>query len=78
MQQLTCPVCETKIDLPAKAKVGDRITCPVCFAQMGLFKHKDKFVLACALCKDPEFDPGKCGDCERRHDQKKLWESGKL
>ena len=76
--ELKCPVCEFKIELPDNTRSGKRVTCPNCFAQMALFKHKGKQVLGCALCKDPVFDPGNCEECERRREKKKILEEGAL
>ncbi len=70
MKKMTCPICETKIDLPDNTKIGERLTCPNCFAQLALYKHQGKDVLACALCKNPTFDAAECGDCERRREKK--------
>ena len=77
--KMTCPICETKIELPKNTKIGERMTCPTCFAQLALYKHEGKHVLACALCKNPTFDVNECGDCERRKEKKRvLIEEGKL
>ena len=76
--ELKCPVCEYPIELPATARAGKRVTCPDCFAQMALFKHKGKALLGCALCKEPVFDPKNCEECERRRDKKKILEEGAL
>jgi len=76
--KLNCNICEHEIDIPDTKKVGERIMCPNCFAQTALFKHKGKPVLACALCKDQEFDPLNCSECERRRDLKKIYEEGNL
>jgi len=75
---LQCNICEWKIDIPEKAKPGDRITCPNCFAQLGLYKVRGQFVLGCAMCKEPAFDPANCEDCERRREKRSLLEEGKL
>jgi len=76
--QLKCPICEYDMEISDRTKLGKRITCPNCFAQLGLFKHEGKQVLACAMCKEPVFDPSKCGDCERRREKKKILEEGRL
>jgi hypothetical protein len=73
-----CPVCETGIDIPDNVKVQERFTCPTCFAQLALHKHKRKKVLACAICQEPVFDPANCADCERRREKKTLLEEGRL
>lgn len=78
MPALNCPICETEIDLPDKAKAGARITCPACYAQLGVHKHKGRPMLGCAFCKEEVFDPARCEDCERRHEKKKLLEEGRL
>jgi len=75
---MNCPICEHKIEVTEKTKIGERITCLNCFAQLGLFKHKGKLVLACAMCKDPVFNPDNCGECERRRESKALLEEGRL
>ena len=76
--KLQCNVCETMVEIPKNAKTGDRITCPNCFAQLGLYKVKDKFFLGCAICKDAVFDPSACGECERRREKKAILEEGRL
>jgi len=79
MLKATCPICEHSFDIPSQTKPHDRITCPNCFAQLALHHHKGQLVLACALCKNPIFDPEECGDCERRREKKKaIIEEGKL
>ena len=75
---LKCPVCEYKIELPDMIRAGKRVTCPNCFAQMAVFKHKGNYVLGCALCKEPVFDPTNCEECERRREKKKILEVGEL
>jgi hypothetical protein len=75
---LPCNVCEFKIELSDKAKIGERVTCPNCFAQLGLYKYKGKFVLGCAICKEAVFDPNVCAVCERNRERKALLEEGKL
>jgi hypothetical protein len=75
---LPCNVCEFKIEISDKAKHGERVTCPNCFAQLGLYKHKGKFFLGCAICKDAAFDPNSCAVCERNRERKALLEEGKL
>jgi len=76
--KLECPVCEVKIELPDNTKPGTRVTCPNCFAQMGLFVHKGTKVLGCALCKEAVFSPDNCEECERRREKKKILEEGAL
>ncbi|MFC1568183.1 hypothetical protein ACFL37_00610 [Candidatus Margulisiibacteriota bacterium] len=78
MPAYKCPVCETEIDIPEPAKVQERVTCPACFAQLALHKHKGTKVLACAICQEPMFDPANCADCERRQEKKSLLEDGRL
>lgn len=78
MTTMTCPICENKIELPAGAKLGHRVTCPYCFAQLALYKNNNHNVLACAMCKNPTFDPAECGECERRREKKSIIEEGKL
>lgn len=75
---LKCNICEGDIDVPDDTKPGTRITCPHCFSQLGLYKVKSKFVVGCALCKEPVFDPTACGECERRREKKSIIEEGKL
>ena len=76
--QLKCPICENDIEIPDKTEPGKRITCPTCFAQLGLFKHGGVQILGCAICKDPVFDPESCAQCERRREKKKILEEGRL
>jgi DNA-directed RNA polymerase subunit RPC12/RpoP len=73
-----CPICETENDISDQTGIGERITCPGCFAQLALHKYKGKRVLACAICKEPVFDPANCDDCERRREKKSLLEEGRL
>jgi DNA-directed RNA polymerase subunit RPC12/RpoP len=75
---LPCNICEYKIDVPDSTTAGARITCPNCFAQLGLYKYKGQFVLGCAICKEPVFDPNACALCERSRERKSLLEEGKL
>ncbi|MBN3033678.1 MAG: hypothetical protein JW873_06250 [Candidatus Saganbacteria bacterium] len=76
--KLTCPICEFNFEVPDSTKPKARITCPNCFAQLALHDHKGKKVLACAICKNPIFDPAECGDCERRREKRTILEEGKL
>lgn len=79
MIRLNCPVCEHKIELADSVKDGKRITCPNCFAQLGLFKTKKQIILGCAVCKEPVFDPSLCGECERHREKKRaILEKGEL
>lgn len=78
MIKIKCHICENDIELPDKVKEGERVTCPSCFAQTAVFKHKGKVILACAFCKDEDFDPTNCGKCERRRELKKIYEEGVL
>jgi hypothetical protein len=75
---LPCPVCESEVEIPKDLKPKQRITCPVCFAQMALTRHNGKPTLACALCSEPVFDPDGCAECERRHEGKTIINEGKL
>lgn len=76
--KVSCPICESIIQLPEKTKEKERVTCPNCFAQLALFKHKGKPILGCALCQKPVFDPASCGECEVRRERKALLEEGRL
>jgi hypothetical protein len=76
--KMACPICEVKFDIPEGAKPKERLTCPNCFAQLALHQHKGKLILGCALCKNPNFDPVECGDCERRREKKSILEEGQL
>ena len=78
MKSFICPICENKIELSDKAKAKDRVTCPTCFAQLALHHVHGKLILGCALCKEPEFDPANCGDCETRHEKKRILTEGAL
>jgi hypothetical protein len=73
-----CPVCESDIEVPDNERKGTRITCHICFAQLALHEHKKKRFLACAVCKEPVFDPANCGECERRRDKKRILKEGQL
>ncbi|PIS30242.1 hypothetical protein COT42_03445 [Candidatus Saganbacteria bacterium CG08_land_8_20_14_0_20_45_16] len=73
-----CPICEGPIDVAENARAGERFTCPHCFAQLALHKHKGGLVLGCVFCKENVFDPMRCGDCERRLEKKRLFEEGRL
>jgi C4-type Zn-finger protein len=78
MINLNCPICESAIELTEKTKQKERVTCPNCFAQLAFYLHGGKPILGCAICKEPIFDPGNCGDCERRRERQKLLEEGRL
>ena len=78
MKKFSCPVCEFEIELSDKTGEKVRVTCPGCSAQLGLFKQGDKFILGCALCKEPVFDPSNCEECERRREKHKLIEEGRI
>jgi primosomal protein N' len=78
MKIFTCPICENKIDLPDAIKPKERITCPNCFAQLALHNVNGKLILGCAICKEPQFDPANCGDCETRREKKKILTEGVL
>lgn len=79
MASQKCPICEAQIEIPAGPREGKRITCPNCYAQLGIHRHKGKWVLGCAICKEPVFDPSLCEECERRHEKKReLLEEGRL
>jgi len=78
MVSLNCPICEHPIEIADTGKAGKRVTCQNCFAQLALFKHDGQYLLGCAVCKEPVFDPGNCGDCERRRERKTLLEEGRL
>ncbi|MFA6431951.1 MAG: hypothetical protein WCV91_06215 [Candidatus Margulisiibacteriota bacterium] len=75
---INCPVCDNPIELPEKPKEKERVTCNFCYTQLAIFKHKGEYILACAVCKDRVFEPGNCGECERRHERKRILEEGKL
>ncbi len=78
MKKMTCPICENPIELPESAKAKDRITCPNCFAQLALHDVHGKLVIGCALCKEPQFDPENCGNCETRREKQTIIKEGKL
>jgi len=78
LMTLQCNICENKIEISSKAKPGDRLTCPNCFAQLGLYKVKGQFFLGCAICKEAVFDPNACARCERYREKKALLEEGRL
>jgi hypothetical protein len=76
--KLKCHVCEGEVEVQDNSKPGTRVTCPQCFAQLGLYRVKGKFVLGCAICKEPVFDPNACARCERNREKKTLLEEGRL
>jgi C4-type Zn-finger protein len=79
MIKVQCPICEFKFEIPKVSKIGERVTCPNCFAQLGLHKQKDEYVLGCAFCKELVFDAQNCEECERRHEKRKqIIEEGRL
>ncbi|MFH1683747.1 MAG: hypothetical protein ABIA67_02560 [Candidatus Margulisiibacteriota bacterium] len=78
MHEKNCPVCEGPIEIPDSAKIGDRLTCPNCFAQLALYKHKKEQIIGCAICKEAVFNPENCEDCTRREEKKRLLEEGRL
>ncbi len=78
MIKLICPICEYPIELADDIKEKNRVTCPNCFAQLAFYMHNGKPILGCAICKEPLFDPGNCGDCERRRERRKIIEDGRL
>ena len=62
-ENLKCIVCEHKFEVPLKTKVGERLTCPNCFAQLSLQIVEGKRVLRCALCQKGVLE---CGEnCEQ-------------
>ena len=73
-----CPICESEIEVADNAKTGDRFTCPGCFAQLALYRHKHKIIIGCAICKEAVFNPENCEDCTRRQEKKKFLEEGRL
>ncbi len=75
---LKCHICEGDVEISDNTKPGTRITCPHCFAQLGLYKHQGKYVLGCAICKEATFDPDACARCERNREKKSLLEEGRL
>lgn len=42
MKVLKCPICEANIEISDKTKVGERLTCSNCYAQLALYKHRSK------------------------------------
>lgn len=78
MAKLNCPICEIKIDIADDKNEKGRITCPNCFAQLAVYKHKGRMIFGCAYCKESVFDPARCDECERRHEKKRLLEEGRL
>ncbi len=78
MKTLKCPICENTIEIAADLKAGSRLTCPNCFAQLGLHGHGNGLYLACPICKESVFDPANCELCERRQDKRALLEEGRL
>jgi hypothetical protein len=78
MKTYQCPICDNNIEVHDHTKPGERITCPHCFAQLALHKHKGQLVFACAICREPVFDPSQCAECERRRERKLILEEGRL
>ena len=78
MKTYQCPICEGPIELDEKTQVDQRLTCPNCFAQLALRKHKHRLVLTCPTCKEEVFDPQNCEECSRRAEKKKLLDEGRL
>ncbi len=78
MKTYKCPICDNDIGIPEETKTGERLTCPHCFAQLALHKHKRELLFACAICKEPVFDPNQCSECERRREKKQILEEGRL
>lgn len=74
MLKFNCPICENPISLPEDVKVGQRLTCERCSAQLAVHKHRRRFFLGCPLCQEEVFDPMKCDACERRRELKKIYE----
>ncbi|OGC04770.1 hypothetical protein A2276_02220 [candidate division WOR-1 bacterium RIFOXYA12_FULL_43_27] len=64
MATYRCPICETKIKLSEETKIGDRVTCTNCSAQLQLTLDGARKRLRCAFCTK---DLVECGpDCETR------------
>jgi ribosomal protein S27E len=76
--KLKCNICENEIEINENTKPGTRITCPNCFAQLAVYKHKGKLVIGCAMCKESIFDPSNCERCERRQEKRELIKEGRL
>jgi primosomal protein N' len=75
---LKCPICETNIEISDTSRKGERVTCTNCYAQLAMHLLKKEPILACAICKEPVFDPANCGDCERRKERKRIIDEGTL
>lgn len=78
MNIFKCPICENVIELEEKTPIGQRVTCPNCFAQLALRKHKRKMILTCPTCKEEIFDPQNCEECDHRAEKRKLLDEGRL
>jgi primosomal protein N' len=75
---ISCPVCENPIEIGKALKEGTRFTCPRCYVQLALYRRGGKWILGCAVCKEENFDPENCEDCERRRERKRNFEQGIL
>ncbi|MBN2058119.1 MAG: hypothetical protein JW782_04940 [Candidatus Saganbacteria bacterium] len=76
MSKQNCPICDTPIEI--SSRVGQRLTCPNCSAQLALRKYHGQVVLACAVCREIEFDPSNCEECGHRQEKRRLLEEGRL
>jgi hypothetical protein len=78
MKTYKCPICDSEIELADDTRPGERLTCPNCYTQLALRKHRGKLILTCPTCKEEVFDPQNCEECDRRMDKKKLLDEGRL
>jgi hypothetical protein len=66
MIKLKCSVCEADIEIKDSAKVGERFTCPNCFAQLALKMVNGEKVARCAVCAKGKETMECTDDCERK------------
>jgi hypothetical protein len=78
MASYKCPICDTKLEIADTVRIGERITCTNCYAQLALRKHKRRKILTCPTCKEEIFDPQNCEECDTRREKKRLLEEGRL
>lgn len=73
-----CPICDNSFEIADSTKIGERLSCPNCSAQLALRKFRGKKVLTCPTCKEEIFDPQNCEECETKREKKRLLEEGRL
>ncbi len=66
MFTVKCSVCDADFDIKDDVRVGDRFTCPNCFAQLSLRMVNGEKVARCALCHYGKETFECAQDCERK------------